>query len=393
MNVVVVESPAKAKTINKYLGSNYTVLASYGHVRDLPSKDGSVDPNQDFAMVWEADPKAQKRVNEIAAAVKGSKKLILATDPDREGEAISWHVLELLKNKRVLKDVEIERVVFNAITKNAILEAMKNPRPIDQELVDAYLARRALDYLVGFTLSPVLWRKLPGSPLGRARAIRGAAPRSASARLEIEKPSSRSEYWSDRGRVHRTSRDGSHFHRAPDASRRQEGCDKFDLNNDEAARAESGSRQCATARPSRSPNGRSASRSSAIPSPPFTTSTLQQEASRKLGFSATHTMQPGAEVCMKASRNRRRDRRCHYLYANRWRARWTQDAYRGQPQADRWSALRQGVSCRTAPRRLFKANAKNAQEAHEAIRPTDLFRPRAGQASSARSARRGIGAL
>ena len=163
MNVVVVESPAKAKTIQKYLGKDYEVLASFGHVRDLPAKDGSVDPAADFAMKWEVDPKSGKRVTEIAKAVKDAEKIILATDPDREGEAISWHVLEILRGKKVLKDKQVERVVFNAVTKEAVREAMKHPRAIDAALVDAYLARRALDYLVGFTLSPVLWRKLPGA--------------------------------------------------------------------------------------------------------------------------------------------------------------------------------------------------------------------------------------
>src|SRR5512138_1110537 len=172
MNVVIVESPAKAKTINKYLGPDYEVVASYGHVRDLPPKDGSVDPDHDFHMIWQVDPKAQKRLSEIAASVKDADKLILATDPDREGEAISWHVLEILKGKGALKDKKIERVVFNAITKQAVTEAMANPRQIDEALVDAYLARRALDYLVGFTLSPVLWRKLPGSrSAGRVQSV------------------------------------------------------------------------------------------------------------------------------------------------------------------------------------------------------------------------------
>jgi len=172
MNVVVVESPAKAKTINKYLGSNYTVLASYGHVRDLPSKDGSVKPDEDFAMIWDTDPKSKKRIADIAEAMKGASCLILATDPDREGEAISWHVLDELNRKKAIKGAEVQRVVFNAITKSAVTEAMKHPRKIDQELVDAYLARRALDYLVGFTLSPVLWRKLPGArSAGRVQSV------------------------------------------------------------------------------------------------------------------------------------------------------------------------------------------------------------------------------
>src|ERR1700744_1692567 len=194
MNIVIVESPAKAKTINKYLGSSYEVLASFGHVRDLPAKDGSVDPDHDFKMIWEVDDKSSKRLNDIAKAMKGADKLILATDPDREGEAISWHVLEVLKERHALKKQTVERVGFNAITKQAVLEAMKHPRNIDGALVDAYLARRALDYLVGFNLSPVLWRKLPGArSAGRVQSV---ALRLVSDReLEIEKFVAR-EYWS-----------------------------------------------------------------------------------------------------------------------------------------------------------------------------------------------------
>ena len=172
MKVVVVESPAKAKTINKYLGRDYEVLASFGHVRDLPPKDGSVDPDDDFAMKWELEAKGTKRVSEIAKSVKGADKLVLATDPDREGEAISWHIVEALTARRVLKGVPIERVTFNAITRDAVTKAMAHPRAIDQALVDAYLARRALDYLVGFNLSPVLWRKLPGArSAGRVQSV------------------------------------------------------------------------------------------------------------------------------------------------------------------------------------------------------------------------------
>jgi len=173
MNVVIVESAAKAKTINKYLGSSYKVIASFGHVRDLPSKNGSVDPDKDFEMHWDIDSKSQKIIKEIADAVKKADKLILATDPDREGEAISWHILQILENKRVLKkDLQVERVAFNAVTKQAVMTALKEPRQIDAPLVSAYLARRALDYLVGFTLSPVLWRKLPGArSAGRAQSV------------------------------------------------------------------------------------------------------------------------------------------------------------------------------------------------------------------------------
>src|SRR5471032_1114450 len=172
MKVVIVESPSKAKTINKYLGKDYDVYASFGHVRDLPAKDGSVDPDNDFAMLWEVDAKAAKRLSEIAAAVKDADRVILATDPDREGEAISWHIYEILKGKRVLKDKRVDRVVFNAVTKEAVIDAMRHPREIDAALVDAYLARRALDYLVGFNLSPVLWRKLPGArSAGRVQSV------------------------------------------------------------------------------------------------------------------------------------------------------------------------------------------------------------------------------
>ena len=194
MKIVVVESPAKAKTINKYLGPGFEVLASFGHVRDLPAKDGSVDPEANFRMIWEVDAKAQKRLNDIARAVKGADTLILATDPDREGEAISWHVLEVLKEKGALKDQAVERVVFNAITKQAVSEAMKHPRKIDTALVDAYRARRALDYLVGFTLSPVLWRKLPGArSAGRVQSV--ALRLVCERELEIEKFVA-NEYWS-----------------------------------------------------------------------------------------------------------------------------------------------------------------------------------------------------
>src|ERR1700757_825715 len=194
MKIVVVESPAKAKTINAYLGRGYEVLASFGHVRDLPPKDGSVDPDHDFKMIWEVDGQAQQRLGDTARALKRAAHLILATDPDREGEAISWHVLEVLKQRKLLKDVDVERVVFNAITKASVTEAMKNPRRIDQALVDAYLARRALDYLVGFTLSPVLWRKLPGArSAGRVQSV--ALRLVCDRELEIEK-FIRKEYWS-----------------------------------------------------------------------------------------------------------------------------------------------------------------------------------------------------
>src|SRR3974377_1774887 len=194
MNIVVVESPAKAKTINKYLGPGYEVVASFGHIRDLPAKNGSVDPEANFRMIWEVDPKSNKRINDVANALKGASKLILATDPDREGEAISWHVLQVLKDKKALKSQAVERVVFNAITKQAVTDGMVHPRTIDQALVDAYLARRALDYLVGFTLSPVLWRKLPGArSAGRVQSV--ALRLVCDRELEIERFVPQ-EYWS-----------------------------------------------------------------------------------------------------------------------------------------------------------------------------------------------------
>src|SRR5665213_1580171 len=194
MNVVVVESPAKIKAISKYLGPDYQVMASFGHIRDLPSKDGSVKPDDDFSMIWEVDDRAAKRIKDIADALKKADKLILATDPDREGEAISWHVLQVLNQKNALKGKKIERVVFNAVTKSALLEAIQHPRQINEELVDAYLARRALDYLVGFTLSPVLWRKLPGArSAGRVQSV--ALRLVVEREQEIEAFKSE-EYWS-----------------------------------------------------------------------------------------------------------------------------------------------------------------------------------------------------
>src|SRR5258705_1799806 len=281
-SVVVVESPAKAKTINKYLGSDYRVLASYGHVRDLPAKDGSVDPNADFAMIWEIDPKAQKRLKEIAKAVKGADRLILATDPDREGEAISWHLLKILEQKRALNGVAVERVAFNAVTKDAILTALAHPRAIDEPLVDAYLARRALDYLVGFTLSPVLWRKLPGArSAGRVQsvALRLVCDREA----EIEAFKTR-EYWTIEADF--TAPDGTTFTaRLTHVDGKK--LDKFDLPDEAAAQAAASKVRAGAPFKVSSVERKSVKRH---PFPPFTTSTLQQEASRKLGFGATQTM-------------------------------------------------------------------------------------------------------
>src|ERR1700689_3978471 len=232
MNVVIVESPAKAKTINKYLGKNYTVLASYGHVRDLPSKDGSVRPDEHFSMSWEIDGKAEKRLREIAAAVKGAEHLYLATDPDREGEAISWHVEEVLRQRKVLKGVDVSRVVFNEVTKQAVLDAFAHPRALDRELVDAYLARRALDYLVGFTLSPVLWRKLPGSrSAGRVQSLALRIICERESEIECFKPR---EYWSVEAEF--TTAAGDKF-TARLTQLNGKRLDKFDLGNEAEARA------------------------------------------------------------------------------------------------------------------------------------------------------------
>src|SRR5213592_459667 len=232
MNVVVVESPAKAKTINKYLGRDYKVVASYGHVRDLPAKDGSVLPDSDFAMSWEVDGKSEKHMKTIVQAVRGADKLFLATDPDREGEAISWHVREVLKNRRALKDIDVKRVVFNEVTRNAVLDAFRHPREIDNELVEAYLARRALDYLVGFTLSPVLWRKLPGSrSAGRVQSV--ALRLVCDRELEIEKFVPR-EYWTIEADF--TAPDGTLFAaRLTHVDGKK--LDKFDLPDEAAAQA------------------------------------------------------------------------------------------------------------------------------------------------------------
>jgi DNA topoisomerase-1 len=281
MNIVVVESPSKAKTINKYLGAGYEVLASFGHIRDLPPKDGSVDPENKFAMLWEIDSKSQQRVNDIARAIKGADKLILATDPDREGEAISWHILEALREKNALKDQKIERVVFNAITKQSVTEAMKNPREIDAALVDAYLARRALDYLVGFTLSPVLWRKLPGArSAGRVQSV--ALRLVCDRELEIEKFVAK-EYWSILAKL-ATPRNEVFEARLVGADGQK--IQRLDIGS--GAEAEAFTRDLENA--NFTVTAVEAKPTRRNPPPPFTTSTMQQEASRKLGFAPAVTM-------------------------------------------------------------------------------------------------------
>src|ERR1700726_1262582 len=281
MNVVVVESPAKAKTINKYLGRDYKVVASYGHVRDLPAKDGSVRPDADFDMSWEVDGKAEKHMKAIAEALRGADKLFLATDPDREGEAISWHVREVLKARRALKDVDVKRVVFNEVTRNAVLDAFRNPREIDSELVDAYLARRALDYLVGFTLSPVLWRKLPGSrSAGRVQSVALRLVCERESEIEAFRPQ---EYWTIDADLRASS--GSFAARLTHLDGKK--LEKLSLHTEaDAIRARDAiaAQRFAVGEIETKPLKRH-------PAPPFITSTLQQEASRKLGFAAKRTMQ------------------------------------------------------------------------------------------------------
>jgi len=360
MNIVVVESPAKAKTINKYLGPGYDVLASFGHVRDLPAKNGSVDPDHDFKMIWEVDAKAQKRLADIAKAVKGADKLILATDPDREGEAISWHVLEVLKQKHALKDQKIERVVFNAITKQSVADAMKNPRTIDVALVDAYRARRALDYLVGFTLSPVLWRKLPGArSAGRVQSV--ALRLVADRELEIEKFVAR-EYWSLIATL-ATPRNDTLEARLVGADGRK--IQRLDIGS--GAEAEQFKRDLETAQFSVvSVEAKPARRN---PPPPFTTSTMQQEASRKLGFAPAHTMRVAQRLYEGIDLGGETVGLITYMRT---------DGVFMAPEAI--SAIRSNIAANygkqylpDAPRN-YQNKQKTAQEAHEAVRPTDPTR-------------------
>lgn len=356
MNLVIVESPAKAKTINKYLGSDYEVLASYGHVRDLPSKDGSVLPDDDFSMHWEADAKGAKRLSEIAEAAKRADRVILATDPDREGEAISWHVLEVLNKKKALKDTHVERVTFNAITKSAVLEAMANPRQLDMELVEAYLARRALDYLVGFTLSPVLWRKLPGArSAGRVQSV--ALRIVVDREMEIEKFKPQ-EYWSIEADLNAdsppfTARLVKH------AGKRIQRLDIKDEATASAARAAIDAGDFTIRSVEKKPVRRN-------PAPPFTTSTLQQEAARKLGFSAQRTMQAAQKLYEGVDET---GGLITYM-----RTDGVQTTPEGIAQAREVIGKEFGPAFVPQEPRYYKTKAKNAQEAHEAIRPTNIAR-------------------
>ncbi|ODT80553.1 MAG: DNA topoisomerase I [Pelagibacterium sp. SCN 64-44] len=352
MKVVVVESPAKAKTINKYLGKDYEVLASFGHVRDLPAKDGSVRPDEDFAMSWEVDTASRKRLSDIAGALKGADGLILATDPDREGEAISWHVLDVLRQKKALKkDTPVQRVVFNAITKDAVTAAMARPRDIDMPLVDAYLARRALDYLVGFTLSPILWRKLPGSrSAGRVQSVALRLVSDREAEIEKFRPE---EYWSLEASL---SQGGKSF-LARLFSVDGKKTDKLDIKTGEDAAAlkhlvESGRFNVSSVE--KKPTKRN-------PYAPFTTSSLQQDASSRLGLSPSRTMQIAQR-----------------LYEDGLITYMRTDAVQMAPEgiAMARSVIGKYFGDEFLPEkpRLYQTKAKNAQEAHEAIRPTDMFK-------------------
>ncbi len=354
MNVVIVESPAKCRTINKYLGSDYEVLASFGHIRDLPPKDGSVRPDDDFSMDYEVQPSATKAVKAIVDAVKKADSLILATDPDREGEAISWHVLETLRQKRALrKGMPVRRVVFNSITKNAILEAMSHPRDIDMDLVNAQQARRALDFLVGFSLSPVLWRKLPGSKsAGRVQSV--ALRLICERENEIERFVSQ-EYWDITGTFLKHNQAKTAF-QARLTHLDDNKLDKFAIPNQEEADRIVGVLQGKRDYRVTSVEKKQAQRN---PNPPFTTSTLQQEASRKLGFGAKRTMSVAQRLYESG--------RITYMRT---------DGVDIAPEA--LNAIRSQVDDRfgssylPSKPRVYKSKAANAQEAHEAIRPTDF---------------------
>jgi DNA topoisomerase-1 len=359
-DVVVVESPSKAKTISKYLDGNFTVLASFGHVRDLPPKDGSVRPEQDFAMDWEADDRGNRQVTAIAKALKGAKTLYLATDPDREGEAISWHVRDMLAEKLALKGVQVHRVTFNEITRSAVKTAMAHPRELDQPLIEAYLARRALDYLVGFTLSPVLWRKLPGSrSAGRVQsvALRLICEREA----EIEAFRAR-EYWTIEALF--TTPGGAPF-TARLTHLNGKKLDQFDLANEALALAA----KAAVEAGEFSVGLVERKRVRRNPPAPFTTSTIQQESSRKLGFGAQQTMRLAQQLYEGVELDGETTGLITYMRTDG--VQMAQEAILSIRDHVRSSF---GADYIPAAPREYTSRAKNAQEAHEAIRPTDVSR-------------------
>lgn len=360
MQVVIVESPAKAKTINKYLGKDYDVIASFGHVRDLPSKDGSVEPEKDFAMHFESDVRGKEKIKAITDLVKKSNGVILATDPDREGEAISWHIVEILRDKKLLGKIPVSRVTFNAITKTAVLEAMANPREINQELVDAYLARRAIDYLVGFELSPVLWRKLPGArSAGRVQSV--------TLRLVVEREQEiedfiTQEYWS----IIANGKSGSSTPfdvRLVNLNGKKLG--KYDIANE--AMAKSAAEQIKNSNyvvgnVEQKPQKRN-------PFAPFTTSTLQQEAARKLGFSTKRTMEIAQKLYEGVDIGGETVGLITYM-----RTDGVDMAPEAIQSARNYIENKYGSPYLPRTPRIYQSKAKNAQEAHEAIRPTDMMR-------------------
>jgi len=361
MNLVIVESPAKAKTIEKYLGKNYEVLASFGHIRDLPSKNGSVDPNNEFKMSWSIDTQSKKRVKDIEISLKKANKLILATDPDREGEAISWHLLDVLSGKKnLLKGKTIERVVFNAITKKSVIEAIAKPRQLDMELVEAYLARRALDYLVGFTLSPILWRKLPGArSAGRVQSV--ALRLICERETEIEKFDPK-EYWSINAIIENSK--GNNFP-ARLVALDEKKLEKFSLvNTEQASKAKDAlvSAKLSVTSIESKPIARN-------PQAPFMTSTLQQEASRKLGFSATQTMRTAQMLYEGVDIGGETTGLITYM-------RTDGISMIGEAISDCRASIEENFGEKYLPgqHRVYKTKAKNAQEAHEAIRPTSFSR-------------------
>ena len=360
MKVVIVESPAKAKTINKYLGTDYHVIASIGHIRDLPPKDGSVNPDDDFSMKWQVSPSSNDPISSIKKALKGADKLILATDPDREGEAISWHVHQVLDDAKLIGAMPVERVVFNEITKTAILDAMAKPRQINNELVEAYLARRALDYLVGFSISPVLWRKLPGArSAGRVQSVALKLICEREAEIEAFRAD---EYWSVEALINNEAGKSftarlTHLH--------GDKLDKFTINNEAAAMAAVDAVKASTLQVGTIETKRTRRN----PQPPFITSTLQQEASRKLGFAASYTMRIAQKLYEGINIGSETTGLITYMR--------TDGVQLGQEAIhDIRSAITSLKGDRYLPStpREYKSRAANAQEAHEAIRPTSMMR-------------------
>jgi DNA topoisomerase-1 len=361
MNLVIVESPAKAKTINKYLGEDYIVLASYGHVRDLPSKNGSVDTENNFNMTWEIDPGSKKPLKEIYDAAKDAKKIILATDPDREGEAIAWHVKNILDDKKLLKDKKVERVVFNEITKKAVKNGIDNPREINTELVDAYMARRALDYLVGFNISPILWTKLPGSKsAGRVQSVALKLIVERENEIELFKPQ---EYWSIQSLF--KNKDTKDLN-SKIILFKSEKVDKFYFKNEEQTKSavdEIKKHDYQITQIEKKPYKRN-------PYAPFTTSTMQQEASKKLGFGASRTMQVAQRLYQGFEIDGETVGLITYM-----RTDGTQISNEALETCRNYISQKLGKDyLPDQPRNYSGKKAKNAQEAHEAIRPTDINR-------------------